>query len=127
MYLREGDNGNWAGVFDLGSGGLKAGAGGVSTPAISFSADSNTGLYVASSATQITIGGSRKAVINSSIGPGIDVAAYYPNLATNAGAPPAGDCDADDERGRMTTDHTNDRYYVCGGATRGWDYKDLTD
>lgn len=40
----------------------------------------------------------------------------------NAGAPPAGDCDADTERGRMSIDITNNRLYICNGATRGWDY-----
>ena len=45
----------------------------------------------------------------------------------NAGAPPAGDCDADAERGRLSIDTTNNRLYVCNGATRGWDYVALTD
>lgn len=45
----------------------------------------------------------------------------------NAGAPPAGDCDNDAERGRMSIDTTNNRLYVCNGATRGWDYVALTN
>ena len=45
----------------------------------------------------------------------------------NAGAPAAGDCDADTERGRMSIDTTNNRLYICNGATRGWDYLALTD
>ena len=45
----------------------------------------------------------------------------------NAGAPPAGDCDNNAERGRMSIDTTNNRFYVCNGATRGWDYIALTD
>lgn len=45
----------------------------------------------------------------------------------NAGAPPAGDCDADTERGRMSIDTTNNRLYICNGATRGWDYVALTN
>lgn len=45
----------------------------------------------------------------------------------NAGAPPAGDCDADAERGRISIDTSNNRLYVCMGATRGWDYAALTD
>jgi hypothetical protein len=45
----------------------------------------------------------------------------------NAGAPPAGDCDADAERGRISIDTSNNRLYVCNGAARGWDYATLTD
>jgi hypothetical protein len=45
----------------------------------------------------------------------------------NAGAPAAGDCDADAERGRISLDTSNNRMYVCMGATRGWDYATLTD
>ena len=45
----------------------------------------------------------------------------------NAGAPPAGDCDNNAERGRMSIDTTNNRLYICNGATRGWDYVALTD
>ncbi len=45
----------------------------------------------------------------------------------NAGAPPSADCDADNERGRMSIDTTNNRLYICMGASRGWDYTALTD
>lgn len=45
----------------------------------------------------------------------------------NAGAPPAGDCDNDAERGRISLDTSNNRLYVCMGAARGWDYSALTD
>ena len=45
----------------------------------------------------------------------------------NAGAPPSADCDADAERGRISIDTTNNRLYICNGATRGWDYAALTD
>ena len=45
----------------------------------------------------------------------------------NAGAPAVGDCDSDTERGRMSIDTTNNRLYICNGATRGWDYTALTD
>lgn len=45
----------------------------------------------------------------------------------NAGAPPATDCDADTERGRLSIDTTNNRLYVCNGAARGWDYVALTN
>ncbi len=45
----------------------------------------------------------------------------------NAGAPPAGDCDNNAERGRMSIDTTNNLLYVCNGATRGWDYLTLTN
>lgn len=46
---------------------------------------------------------------------------------TNAGAPAATDCDADAEGGRWVRDTTNNRLYICNGATRGWDYVALTD
>lgn len=45
----------------------------------------------------------------------------------NAGAPPAGDCDADAERGRLSIDSTNNLLYVCNGATRAWDTIALTN
>lgn len=46
---------------------------------------------------------------------------------SGAGAPTGTDCDADSERGRLFIDTTNNRLYVCNGATRGWDYAPLTD
>ena len=42
-------------------------------------------------------------------------------------AKPAGDCDSNNERGRMSIDTTNNRLYICNGATRGWDYVALTN
>jgi hypothetical protein len=52
----------------------------------------------------------------------------YAQLEDNtAGAPPAADCDADNERGRISIDTTNNRLYICNGATRGWDYVTLSD
>uniref|UniRef100_A0A7C4M2Q7 LamG domain-containing protein n=1 Tax=candidate division CPR3 bacterium TaxID=2268181 RepID=A0A7C4M2Q7_UNCC3 len=45
----------------------------------------------------------------------------------NAGAPPSADCDSNTERGRISIDTTNNRLYICNGATRGWDYIGLTD
>ena len=53
--------------------------------------------------------------------------AYLRIAKSSAGAPPAADCDSDAEAGRMTTDTTNNRLYVCRGAARGWDYAALTD
>lgn len=55
------------------------------------------------------------------------VGGYLEAECVNAGAPAAGDCDADGERGRICTDSTNNRLYFCNGATRGWDYIPLTD
>jgi hypothetical protein len=43
-------------------------------------------------------------------------------LSASAGSPPPTDCDADNERGKMAIDTSNNRLYVCNGATRGWDY-----
>ena len=45
----------------------------------------------------------------------------------NAGAPAAGDCDADAELGRVSFDNDNNRGVCCTVAARGWDYADLTE
>ncbi len=53
---------------------------------------------------------------------------YYAQFQdNNAGAPPATDCDAAGELGRISIDTTNNRLYVCMGAARGWDYMALTN
>jgi len=54
-------------------------------------------------------------------------ASYLASGVSGAGAPTAGDCDADAERGRIYIDTSSNRLYVCNGATRGWDYAALTD
>ncbi|KKN21166.1 hypothetical protein LCGC14_0928220 [marine sediment metagenome] len=46
---------------------------------------------------------------------------------TNAGAPSAGDCDDDGDRGRLVIDTTNDLFYVCNGGVRFWDSIILND
>lgn len=46
---------------------------------------------------------------------------------TTAGAPSNADCNADDERGRLVIDTTNNRLYICNGLSRGWDYTALTN
>ncbi len=48
-------------------------------------------------------------------------------LSVSSGAPPSADCDADNERGKMGIDTTNNRFYVCNGVSRGWDYVALTN
>jgi hypothetical protein len=45
----------------------------------------------------------------------------------NAGPPPAADCDADTERGRISIDTANNRLYICNGAARGWDWVPLNN
>lgn len=45
----------------------------------------------------------------------------------NAGAPPLADCDSNTERGRLSIDTTNNRLYICNGATRRWDWIGLND
>jgi hypothetical protein len=52
---------------------------------------------------------------------------YVQGKKSGAGAPTSGDCDADAERGRQYIDTTNNRWYLCNGATRGWDYVALTN
>ena len=49
------------------------------------------------------------------------------NTGTNAGPPAVEDCDSDAERGDVILDTTNNRLYICNGATRGWDYIGLSD
>ncbi len=46
---------------------------------------------------------------------------------SSAGAPPSGDCNGNEKRGRIAVDTTNNRLYICNGAVRGWDYVNLTD
>lgn len=46
---------------------------------------------------------------------------------TSSGAPTGVDCDNDSERGRLAIDTTNNRLYICNGASRGWDYAALTN
>ncbi len=46
---------------------------------------------------------------------------------TSSGAPSAGDCDDDGDRGRLVIDTTNDRLYLCNGGARAWDVITLTD
>jgi hypothetical protein len=53
--------------------------------------------------------------------------ASYTQIDAESGAPMTGDCNEDIERGRMILDYTDNRLYVCNGATRGWDYSALTD
>jgi hypothetical protein len=38
------------------------------------------------------------------------------------GGPPAGDCDSDAERGRLSIDTLLNFLYICNGAARGWDH-----
>ena len=53
----------------------------------------------------------------------LEIGSGYAQLSdNNAGAPPAADCDADYERGRLSIDTNNNRLYICNGAARGWDY-----
>lgn len=44
----------------------------------------------------------------------------------STGAPPATDCDADNEAGRWILG-TDNKLYICNGAARGWDSVALTD
>ncbi len=51
----------------------------------------------------------------------------YLQISRNNGVPAAGDCNADNLRGRMVLDYANHRVYVCNGAARAWDYFQLND
>lgn len=53
---------------------------------------------------------------------------YYAQFENNGTAdPPAGDCDSDDEIGRLYIRTDTQELWICGGATNGWDYITLTD
>lgn len=52
---------------------------------------------------------------------------YLQFSKTSSGPPEATDCDNDNERGRLILDSFINRFYVCNGAARGWDYFSLSD
>lgn len=52
----------------------------------------------------------------------------YLQIDSEAGAPASGDCDSNEEQGKVVEDHTNDRVYICNVLSgRGWDHIDLID
>lgn len=57
----------------------------------------------------------------------VDASGYFQFSKSFAGAPPAADCTADSQRGRLALDTNNNRLYICNGAGRQWDYIRLTD
>ena len=77
----------------------------------------------------VTVVGSSLTVRGAvGVGTGGDTNDDYLRIDDEDGAPPAGDCDANDESGRMIIDYTNDRLYICNQRSgRGWDYIPLTD
>ena len=82
----------------------------------------------------VQAGGVEIARLNATaltLGTGVGVivpdGAYLRSADNNAGAPAAGDCDAAAELGRFSIDTTNNRLYICNGATRLWDFIALTD
>jgi hypothetical protein len=75
----------------------------------------------------LTVTGQVSVSDRVTVGSTTGAAAPMPYVGNTAGAPAAGLCDADAERGRMIIDTTNNRLYVCNGATRGWDYVLLTN
>jgi hypothetical protein len=52
---------------------------------------------------------------------------YFQFSKSGSGAPTSTDCDNDNERGRLYIATTNNRLYICNGASRGWDYVALTN
>lgn len=76
--------------------------------------------------------GSNGSVVNYIRGDSTDintdlrVTGYTTLTKRFAGAPPAADC-TNDYIGRMAIDTTNNRLYICMGATRSWDYIALTN
>ena len=51
----------------------------------------------------------------------------YMQMDVKSDAPPAEDCDNDDEKGRMTLDDSGNQLWICNGASRGWDSVPLND
>ena len=70
--------------------------------------------------------GTTSPASNLQIGTPQDTVDSYAQIDNEAGAPPAGDCDAAGEAGRTIFDSTNQRLYVCNGAVSGWDYVQFT-
>ncbi len=46
----------------------------------------------------------------------------YAQIDSSISIPVSADCDSDAERGRLILEYTNNRMYICNGASRGWDY-----
>jgi hypothetical protein len=63
----------------------------------------------------------------SAVGDAVVSDGYLQALKTSAGVPTSGDCNSDTEYGRVIIDTSNERLYVCNGASRGWDYITLTN
>jgi hypothetical protein len=128
FILTSPNTGNWGGTIDLGDDGGIATSRSVSTPTgYTFENDNDTG-FGGSADTSISVGGggaSQTSITATIFGPAANTSFIY--VDKYAGAPTAGDCDADAERGRLALDTTNSRLYLCGGATRLWDYITLID
>lgn len=95
------------------SGGLSVGAtyGNVSAPANTLIVEGNVGVGTSAPGSQLTVGSN----------------GYFQFQKTSKGRPPITDCDADAERGRMSIDTFGNRLYICNGASRGWDYTNLSN
>jgi hypothetical protein len=95
-------------------------------PGLTFGGDNDTGLSAAAANTLVlSAGGAGATLTTAEFGTASTV--YLRTGVAAAGAPTATDCDNDAEIGRTAVDTTNERYYVCNGAARGWDYVALTD
>lgn len=124
-YLSSINLASWSGVFDLGDDGSIYSTNNV----LQIASDTSIAAGSPFGDVQWSFFGSTYA---TTFAPG-EVNNY--NSTTNfmqmsecsSAPPPAGDCDADAERGRICIDSTNDRVYLCGGATRAWDYYTLID
>lgn len=95
------------------SGGLSVGAtyGNASAPANTLLVEGNVGVGTNAPGSQLTVGSN----------------GYLQFQKTSKGRPSASDCDVDAERGRMSIDTVGNRLYICNGASRGWDYTNLSN
>lgn len=50
----------------------------------------------------------------------VKISGGYLQIPTASAGPTASDCDSDAERGYLGYDYTNNKLYICDGATEGW-------
>jgi|GEM_PF-6374660 hypothetical protein len=115
--------------------------GALATPAYSWTNDINMGIRrAAADNLRLVTSGSDRITIDATGNVGIGTTSpvstlqvgqvnsgYFQFSRSGAGSPLAADCNANNQRGRMYIDTTNNRLYICNGASRLWDYISLTD
>lgn len=96
-------------------GGVSTGFGSAATPSFAFTGDPNTGLYRSGpDQLGISAGGVQRVAVTPE---DLRVSGYL-QIRVDSMAPPAADCDATAEAGRMLA--TNDGLWVCVSSPLGW-------